>query len=239
MTKLAHAGLLAVLATLIVLTTTGLEATTRSLTRSVTAENLSDVTLKVGVGSIEVYVSEPATSEVVEIEVELKPRRGGIFSSLRKAQRQVDEAELLADVSRTRLRLEVDAGSDDHRFEERWTIHLPARLAMSIELGVGDAEIRGLEGGLNLEVGVGDVLIQAQGGDLELAIGVGDAAIKAPFAEYGEVLCSSGVGDARLRVDGRLVDSDGLVGHSATFSGEGPASLNVEVGVGDAAVTLE
>jgi hypothetical protein len=241
MTKLARCCLIAVLAAWAALVAGGLEAETRTLTRRVAAEDLATVAVTAGAGSITVTTTEPETAQGISIEVELEPRRGGIFSSLRRAQRQVDSAELVAEVSGSRLSLEIEADSDDHRFEETWTIRLPARLAMSLELGVGDAEVRGLAGGLSLEVGYGDVLVEVEAGtgDLELALGVGDVAVTAPSAAFGEVLCSSGVGEAHLKVDGSIVDSDGLIGHTATWSGEGPAELNVEVGVGDVTVTLD
>jgi hypothetical protein len=211
-------------------------AGTRTLSDSFSSEDIDAIAIDAGVGSVEVVTSD---SETIEIEVVLKPRRGGIFSSMRKAQRQVDEATLASRASRGTLQLEVDADSDDHRFEERWTVQMPARLALDIDLGVGDVEVRDSSGGIELELGVGDTLIRALGGDINLAVGVGDAAIKAPSSGYGEVVCSSGVGDARLSVEGRQIDSDGLVGHSAQWDGEGSWSLIVEVGVGDSSITLE
>ena len=166
------------------------------------------------------------------MEVRLEPRRGGFFSSMKKAQREVDEAELRTDASRGTLDLEIETRSDDRHFEEQWTIELPARLAFDLELGVGDVEIRGL-------VGVGDVLVEGIAGDVSIELGVGDASVRGAAADYGSVEGSGGVGDARLTVKGERISSSGFVGHSAEWTGDGDHFIEISVGVGDARVTLE
>jgi hypothetical protein len=210
---------------------------TRFLEGSVAADGLEAVRLEAGVGDIAIVAD--INIDEVTVEVELKPRRGGFFSSLKKAQREVDEAELRMDVSRGVLRLEIKSTSDDRHFEEHWNIVLPPRLAVDLELGVGDVEIRGLTGTLTAEIGVGEILAEAVSGDLGLEIGVGEATVRAAAADYGSVEGSGGVGDARLTVRGERISSSGFVGHSAEWTGEGEHTIEIEVGVGDARVTLD
>lgn len=193
--------------------------------------------LDAGVGDIEVVAIEGAAEVVVEIQ--LKPRRGGFFSSLKKAQREVDEAELRMDVSSGVLRLEIETDSDDRHFEERWTIELPSSLDFDLDLGVGDVEITGLAGSFTADIGVGEIDAEAVSGDLTIEIGVGDATIQASASDYGSVAGSGGVGDARLTVRGEKVSSSGFVGHSAEWTGEGQRFIEISVGVGDAKVTLD
>lgn len=228
-TTLALAGTL-----LVVAATAG--ATTRTLEGSQDAARLELVSLEAGVGDITITGTDV---DRVEYEVVLKPRRGGLFSSMRSAQREVDTATLRADVVGRELRLEVRSDDDDRRFEERWTIRVPRRLALDLESGVGDVEIRDVAGGIDLEIGVGDASVEAVGGDVSVEVGVGEVGVRGIADAYGRVECEGGVGDARLLVRGERVESEGLVGHSAEWRGDGPDEINVEVGVGDAEVTLD
>jgi hypothetical protein len=208
----------------------------RILRGAVPVEGLESVHLDAGVGDIDVTATGGGSE--VSFEVELKPRRGGFFSSLKKAQREVEEAELRMDVSRGVLRLEIETESDDRHFEERWIIELPDHLDINLDLGVGDLDIRGLAGGLVIDLGVGDIDVEAVSGDLDLDIGVGDATIQANASDYGSVEGSGGVGDAKLTVRGEKVSSSGFVGKSAEWTGDGDHSIRISVGVGDAQVTL-
>lgn len=211
--------------------------TSRVLTGTADAGILESVRLDAGVGDIDVTAVQGATE--ISIEVRLKPRRGGFFSSLKKAQAEVDEAVLRMDTSRGVLRLEIETDSDDRHFEERWTIEMPARLAFDLELGVGDVDIRDLAGALSAEIGVGDLQAEGVSGDLSVEVGVGEATIRAAAAHYGSVEGSGGVGDAKLVVRGKKVASSGFVGHSAEWTGDGEHFIEIEIGVGDAEVVLD
>jgi hypothetical protein len=208
----------------------------RVLERTVLATGLDTVRLDAGVGDVEVVGADVAE---VSVSVELKPRRGGFFSSMKTAQREVDEAVLSAEVSKGALALEIDSDGNDRHFEERWTIALPASLAFTLEVGVGDVEVRGVTGALDLQVGVGEVLAEGVSGDVTIELGVGDATVSGAASHYGSVDGSGGVGDARLTIRGERISSSGFVGHSAEWSGDGEHSIDIEVGVGDARVTLE
>ena len=211
-------------------------ADTRTLDGSRSADGLALLSLETGVGDVVITGTD---ADRIDYEVILKPRRGGIFSSLRSAQREVDAAALSAEVVGRELRLEVRSDDDDRRFEERWTIRVPRRLTVELEAGVGAVDIRDLAGGLDMEIGVGDASIEVAGGDVTVEIGVGEVSVRGPAAAYGRAECEGGVGDARLRVRGQRIDSEGLVGHSAEWRGDGPHRILVEVGVGDAEVTLD
>jgi len=194
-------------------------AAPRTLDGRVPAADLENVRIDAGVGDIDINVVN-GTDEV-SVKVELKARRGGFFSSLKKAQAEVDEAELRMDVSRGVLRLKISTESDDRHFEERWTVELPARLGCDLDLGVGDIDVRGLSG------------------DLTVDLGVGDASVEAAAADYGSVDGSGGVGNAQLTVRGEKISSSGFVGKSAEWTGSGEHIIEISVGVGDAKVTLE
>ena len=209
----------------------------RILDGSVPVKGLETVRLDAGVGDIEI-IAVDGTDEV-SIEVQLKPRRGGFFSSMKKAQREVDEAELRMDVSKGVLRLEIETDSDDRHFEEKWTIELPARLDFNLDLGVGDVDVRELSGKLTIDIGVGDLVAMGVSGDINIDVGVGDASVEAAAADYGSVAGSGGVGNAQLTVRGEKISSSGFIGKSAEWTGDGAHVIEISVGVGDAKVTLE
>lgn len=212
-------------------------ASPRTLDGRVAAASLESVRIDAGVGDIEITAIDGI--EEVVVEVELKARRGGFFSSLKRAQAEVDEAELRMDVSRGVLRLKIATESDDRHFEERWTVELPARLGCDLDLGVGDIEITGLSGDLSVDLGVGDFTATTVSGDLNIEIGVGDGSVEAKAADYGSVDGSGGVGNAQLTVRGEKISSSGFVGKSTEWNGDGEHVIEISVGVGDAKVTLE
>ncbi len=212
-------------------------AAPRTLDGRIPAAALETVRIDAGVGDMEITAVDG--SDEVVVTVELKARRGGFFSSLKKAQAEVDEAELRMDATRGVLRLKISTESDDRHFEERWTVELPARLGCDLDLGVGDIEITGIAGDLSVDLGVGDVTAATVSGDLNLEIGVGGATVTAAAADYGSVDGSGGVGDAQLTVRGEKISSSGFVGKSAEWTGTGEHVIEISVGVGDAKVTLE
>lgn len=216
--------------------TAGLAAA-RSLTTTHPAADLELVAIEAGVGDVRVSGED---TDVVTVEVELKPRRGGLFSSMRTAEREVERAELVVDADGRRLGLKVDSGSrGDRRFEERWTVVVPAHLAAGLELGVGDVVVRGLAGGVEVELGVGDVDLRLEGGEVSVELGVGDATVRAPASSYAAVDSSSGVGDTLIQAPGERIGGSGLVGSSSRWEGPGSATLRVRIGVGDSRVTLD
>ncbi len=212
-------------------------ADSRVLDGRASAAGVDKVQLDAGVGDID--ITGVADGDEIVVSVELEPRRGGFFSSLKKAQLEVDQATLRMDASRGVLRLEIETDSGDRRFEENWTIEMPARLALDLDLGVGDVDIRSLGGAVSVDLGVGDVDAEGVSNDVTVDVGVGDATIRGPADAFGSVDGSGGVGDARLMVRGERIESSGFVGHSAEWTGDGEHTIEISLGVGDARVTLE
>lgn len=211
-------------------------AATRDLTESVPVADIERVVLDTGVGDVELIAT---SGDTIDIDIVLKPRKGGIFSSMKRAQREVDEATFEMEHSGGELRLRVATDAEERHFEESWTVRMPDYLAIELDMGVGDLEIRGFSGGVRVDSGVGDALIQVTRGDVILDMGVGDVTIQAPEVEYGSVEVASGVGDARLRVAGEKVASEGFVGHSSEWRGSGPSRISADIGVGEVKVELD
>lgn len=213
-------------------------ADTRTLTRSLDAGSTTRLVLESGIGDVGINAS-PEASEI-NIEVVLTPRRGGFFSSKRKAEQDVEAATLSAEVKRDRLHLKImPEADDDRRFEENWSITLPANVALKLSHGVGDIDIRGPEAGVEIESGVGEVRVEVGGGEVSIELGVGTAFVRAPAADYASAEGAGGVGDARITARGEKISGGGFVSHSATWEGDGTFHIEVSVGVGDAVITLD
>jgi hypothetical protein len=210
----------------------------KTMTRTIQAGDIDTLDLNSGIGDVSITAQKGL--DEVSIEVILTPRRGGIFSSKRQAERDVEAASLEATVARDSLELRINPADDeDRRFEERWIIEMPSRLAIKLDHGVGDVVIEGATSGVELDSGVGDVDIQAIEGNINVDLGVGTAVVRAPAAVYGATEAAGGVGSARITVRGKEIEGGGFVGHSASWSGDGAYRLNVSVGVGDAIIKLD
>lgn len=135
----------------------------------------------------------------------------------------VDDAELESHATGGTLHLEADGYP---KFGGNMSIDLeismPAHLALDIERGVGETEIRGITGDIDIEAGVGEIEIEASA-----------AAFRSADVE-------TGVGEAELRVDGRRIrSSSSFIGEETRWrEGEGQSRIDLEVGVGSAEVTL-
>jgi len=210
----------------------------KTLTRTIQAGAIDTLDLSSGIGDVTITARE-AIDEVA-IEVVLTPRRGGIFSSKRQAERDVEAASLEAAVKHESLKLRISpADDDDRRFEEKWIIEIPSRLAIKLEHGVGDVVIRAARAGIELDSGVGDIDVEAAEGDITIDLGVGNAVVRAPAAFYASAEAAGGVGSARVTVRGEEIEGGGFVSHAASWSGDGSYRLDVSVGVGDAIIVLE
>jgi hypothetical protein len=213
-------------------------AGSKTLTKTIDAGAIETLELSSGIGDVTITAREGL--DEVAIEVLLTPRRGGFFSSKRKAELEVEAASLETSVKKDRLQLEIAATDDeDRRFEERWEIEIPARLALRLEHGVGDIEIQGIAADVELDSGVGDVDMTVLEGDIMVDLGVGQATVHGPAAVYGTVEAAGGVGSARVTVHGEEIEGSGFVGHSASWTGDGSYRMEIAVGVGDAVVILD
>ena len=110
--------------------------------------------------------------------------------------------------------------------EKNWAVsmvlHVPARLAVQVNNGVGDIIIEGTTSGLQLEGGVGD--------------------LSAEVETAGEVKLTSGVGDVRLAarsVSGALEAESGTGNVNVALADAAPTSdVTLESGVGDIRLAL-
>ncbi len=210
-------------------------AADRTLEESHPAGGVDRLRIINGVGDVTMVSGD---TDVIHVEITLTPRRGGVFSSMKKAEQEVEAAVLNASEHNRKLRLELDSVSDEPRFEARWMVTVPSRVGVELELGVGDVRLSGLAGGVEMEVGVGNATIEVSEGDVEVSVGVGNGTVRGPAEAFGSASASGGVGGASIDAEGEVNSGKGFVGHSSSWRGEGTYRIELEVGVGDASVIL-
>jgi hypothetical protein len=92
---------------------------------------------------------------------------------------------------------------------------------------------------VRIDMGVGDLDVRDIEGDVDVDLGVGDADVRVPERTAGLVECEVGVGDANVHSSGGNRRSSGFLGRSVRWEGnEGGSRVHLEVGVGDADVWL-
>lgn len=170
------------------------------------AAELTRLEIQNGVGEVKIEQSDVAN---ISIEVDVKAAKKWFFSSAK-----VDEATLQSDISKGRLTLSVPM--DDT--EQKWLVKIPKGMALDLQLGVGEIDVRG------------DV------SDIDADIGVGSFKADVELARYGAVAMSAGVGEVNLKTKAAVEESRHLVGGELQYQGNGQAKLSVDVGVGDAVV---
>lgn len=227
-----------VILALIVAATATAGAGSRTLTDAVIAEDIETIDIETGIGDVRITSRDDLDD--VSVEVVLTPRRGGIFSSMRAAEREVAGASLQLERRDGELRIFIDPPADDERrFEERWTVEMPSDLAVTLDHGVGDISVAGLRSGLEIDSGVGDIDVDAASGDVVIDLGVGTAVVKAPASAVEHARGAGGVGDVELSVRGERMESGGFISDVSSWEGDGAANIEVSVGVGDVIIRLD
>ncbi|MGH8160571.1 MAG: hypothetical protein ACRESR_00175 [Gammaproteobacteria bacterium] len=133
-------------------------------------------------------------------------------------------------------------GNGSHTgWKANWTVTLPARLALKLDLAVGDGEIKGVGGGVNAQIGVGHLNAELPRGPVSANVGVGHIEAEVGSADYGPVNLTSGVGHVEFDVNGVRITS-GFEHHvtasSQKLTGSGTTAYTLQSGVGHVTLKL-
>ena len=194
------------------------DVTVRSEAAQLPVQGARTLTLEVPVGEVNVVATD---GDRVEARLQVRCDRGSDRCREKAANIRLRQARIGDE-----LELEV-AGFPRNNSGKSPSAHLevlvPRALAVTLELGVGEVDVRGVEGDLDVELGVGEVRVEAPEsaiGEVTLDVGVGEANLR-PRPQ--------GTRSSRFLFLGNEVDWDG---------GAGRARVAVEVGVGEADVEL-
>ncbi|MFK7864013.1 MAG: hypothetical protein AB8B95_07275 [Pseudohongiellaceae bacterium] len=196
------------LAVTLLASTMAMAANFKTINQSINAENFSALQVEFSVGELEIDVWD---GDTVELEIELRAER----SWLTWRRKDVEDVELDIQEKGGALMLSIDEG----KLNQSWVLKVPARLALEIDLGVGEISIDGLNNNL-----VGE-------------LGVGEFSIKTSSEDFDMIQASVGVGDASLRGFGSGSENErSLVSADAIYVGSGEYEVEVEVGVGEVSI---
>jgi hypothetical protein len=188
----------------------------RTLDLARDAKGITEVVIHAGVGDVEV-ISDPGSQIIARVE--LRPKHFGIFS--RHSDPEIERLALEPEVSNGTLTLRLKPETHgDRGFAESWTVRLPASLAATVKLGVGDVKVLDLTSDVEVQLGVGDVTIEGQ------------------FASFGRVHANCGVGDVSMRTPDGREEGEGFIAHTLNAKGPGKASIRASAGVGDVKIRL-
>lgn len=189
------------------------EAVTRR--HSVKSDGIATLDIDAGVGSVRV---EPGSTAHYELTVTIEPAKKGWFG--KRADVSTAKVKIVRRGDRLTLSLDPDS-VDGGSLQGTWRIKLPvpAPAAVEVDLGVGEARI------------------EAPTSAVRLDVGVGEAKIVTRLDSAGTVSAAAGVGDASI--SGTEVSRDRhVVGGQSSGRGQGEREITVNVGVGEAGVTL-
>jgi hypothetical protein len=124
-----------------------------NITRTLDVHELDSLRIEFPAGELEVEIWG---GESLELDIELKSER----SWLSWRRRKVDDIELEVSTSGG----EVFLGIDADKLNQHWVVKMPAKLALGVDLGVGEIRINGLKSNLAVELGVGEIEVVAATG---------------------------------------------------------------------------
>jgi hypothetical protein len=135
----------------------------------------------------------------------------------------------------------IRLSGDTRDLEETWLLEIPAQLRVQANFGVGDIDVRGVQGGIKAKVGVGSVKIDIPEGNIDLESGVGQISAKSATNSYGNIDVRGNVGNASVRIDGLQLRQENRPpgpGEHITYSGRGRDQIQIRSGVGNAELTI-
>ncbi len=126
-------------------------------------------------------------------------------------------------------------------WKSQWTVTLPARLALKLELDVGKAEIGGVGGGVNANVDVGKLDVKLPRGPLKASVDVGGVDAEVGSADYGLVDLSADIGHVAFDVNGNRITTGfkhETTGASQRLTGPGTTAYTLQSNVGSVTLKL-
>jgi len=208
----------------------------RTVEREIVGEpGVESVRFDVGHGTLTLRPS-PDDKVRVRLELEARPIELGFLSfASGESQRLVDGAALgqVRDAAQLVLYAAFPAAAGD-RVSERWEVEVPDRLAGLVRINVGDADVRGLRGGIDVEVNVGDARLALGVGPARVRVNVGRIEAEVEARSFGRALLGVNLGDVRAVIAGRVLPTDPAPPPTARLDlmGEGDAVHVLEVNVG-------
>jgi hypothetical protein len=156
----------------------------------------------------------------VEVELDLRCRRSA------SCERRLEEVEILAEWHGGRLKVSFEGlkKSLSNKMDIDAIIRVPATVELSVDMGIGELDIRGIEHDVFVDMGIGDV-----------SLSIPESAVKSVYLD-------TGIGESQIWGSDGRVDSSRpfLIGSEVEWdSGDGTSEVIVDLGIGEVSVHLD
>ena len=216
-----------------------LAAGTRTLTADIPANGLNTLAVNAGVGELRVT---PSTDNAIHVSVRLEQKSREFlwffhWQSTTTA-REIQSAQIVQQRSGDQLNLSLGSTGklDTNQVKQHWELQIPARLALAVNMKVGQINVQGIGGGVNINLNVGEIDLDVPRGPLQARVNVGQISTISATTEPGPIDLSSDIGEAAVFRGGQRVRGGGRhtgLGRSIHLAGNGPDSVNLSVNVGE------
>ena len=210
----------------------------RTLKTDVDPVALKNLVLRIGVGEVHVTVSRDSK---VHAQVTLKQKQRefmwffhwmseGTAKDIAGANlRQTQQGDSLT------LSLDYPGDTQGDDLKQDWEVQVPARLALTAEMKVGELNIEGVAGGVDARLDVGELSIDTPGGPIRADVNVGEVRATSGSTQLGEISLSSTIGEAVIIIGGKSagMHEHGGLGNRVSLPGSGPDSMHLSVNVGE------
>jgi len=209
----------------------------RELTAEVSADGIDEILLDGHDGKATIEVG---AGDQIRIRVKIKAKRKGLVYKSSAGRAYVEDARLETDTRGGTLEVALSGGRGRKDTEEAWTIIVPRRLAVVVEMSAASIDITDVTGGVEVNLGVGKANVDVPRGNIEVRVSVGNATVETQTDSYGDVDLRAQVGKTRLWIGGHRIKYSNPPGPGSKVSmeGEGRDQIKVFVQVGDASLRV-
>ncbi len=210
----------------------------RTLKADVDAAALKSLTLRVGVGEVHVTASG---DDKIHAQVTLRQKQREFMWFFHWMSEGTAKDIAAANLQQVKqgdgftLSLDYHGPDQGDDLKQEWEVQVPARLALTADMKVGELSIEGVAGGVDARLDVGELSIDTPGGPMRGDVNVGEIRATSGSTQLGEVSLSSSIGEAVATIGGKSAGfhEHGGLGNRLTLPGTGPDSMHLSVNVGE------
>ncbi|HVC28593.1 MAG TPA: hypothetical protein VNF48_03510 [Gammaproteobacteria bacterium] len=217
----------------------------RILNTDIPASGFDAVAISAGVGELHIT---PSTDDAVHVQVSLEQKSSEFLWFFhwqsRATAQEIQSAQITQQQQGQQLILSLTTpgklSNDD--VKQKWDVQVPARMAVDLNMKVGEATIDGVAGGVQVTLNVGELNVDIPRGVLNAKINVGQISVTTGTSQPGNIALSSNIGEAALYMHGKHIKHVGEhsgLGSSVNLNGSGHDSMNLSVNIGEVDLRVE
>lgn len=236
---------LAILGLLLGLPLLAQAADPRMLNTDISASGINAVVITAGVGELHIT---PSTDGAVHVQVSLEQKSREFLWFFhwqsRATTQEIQAAQITQKQQGERLILMLTTSGklNNDNVKQKWNVQVPARMAVDLNMKVGEATIDGVAGGVQAALNVGELNVDVPRGILSAKINVGQISVTTATNQPGNIVLSSNIGEAALYINGKYISHAGEhsgLGRTIDLNGSGPDSMHVSVNIGEVDLRVE